>query len=230
MVVLGFIPARGGSKGLPRKNLRVLGGEPLIHWTIRAAQQSRCDRVVVSSEDTEILNASTSRGALVVIRSERLASDTANADDALAECIEVMGEEPDIVLRLQPTSPLRTAEDIDRAIGMIDDGAQAVVGVTEPTQHPYLGVHRLPSGRIQRLYGGSMNVPRQQYPDWKMVCGAIYAARTEYWREYNGFFGPETVALEIPKERSIDIDDDLDLDIAEMRMVENVMARFPGCS
>lgn len=126
MFSLGVIPARGGSKRIPRKNIRDFCGRPLIAWTIAAAKASKLDEVIVSTEDEEIRNVALSCGAMVTTRPQHLATDTARSVDVAIHALEAyesspLAKAPDVIVLLQPTSPLRTEEDINLALDGLHD-------------------------------------------------------------------------------------------------------------
>ena len=143
MACLGVILARGGSKRIPRKNLRLLGNQPLIAWTIGAALCSHLDGLVLSSEDDEILDVANSYGICTIRRPIEMASDTASSYPALLHAVDQCGIPPELVCLLQPTSPYRTAEDIDACIAMMDGDWPAVVsreiGHAVPNGAVYVG-------------------------------------------------------------------------------------------
>lgn len=220
--IIGLIPARGGSKGLPRKNLRPLHGKPLIAWTIDAALSSRSiDRVVVSTEDEEISEVSKTYGADVpFMRPSELATDEASSIGVVFHAIETLKASDshyDYVILLQPTSPLRTVEDIDRAIEFsFSINAGAVVSVCETGHHPYWA-NTLPADRNMKdfLRPEIANKNRQELPVFYRLNGAIYIASSAYLKLNSGFMNSDTYAYIMPLERSVDIDTELDLKFAE---------------
>ena len=220
--VLAIIPARGGSKGLPGKNIRELCGKPLIAWTIEQAKScSDIDRVVVSTDDNQIALISEKWGAKVpFMRPAELASDTATTIDVIFHAIDWFKKHedyrPEYILLLQPTSPLRSSEDINGAIQMLKDkDARAVVSVCETDHHPWWSNILLEDGNMKDfLRPEILNKRRQDLPTFYRLNGAIYLAETEYLYECKGFLGPDTFAHELPKEHSIDIDSDLDFKLA----------------
>lgn len=219
--VLGLITARGGSKGLPRKNVLLAGGKPLIAWTVGAAISADCvERVVLSSDDDEIMAAAKDAGCEVPFRRPTwLASDTANSIDVVLHAVDqVPGF--DYVVLLQPTSPLRTAEDIDAAFElMLKKGASSCVSVCEADQSPYW-MYRLADGnKLQRLLSEVDGVTRRQdLPPIYVLNGAIYIAQIDWLRTSKSFVGVETVAYLMPKERSLDIDTAEDFEIFRSRI------------
>ncbi len=214
--ILAVIPARGGSKGFPRKNLGDLGGKPLIAWSIDAARSSRfVDRVVVSSDNDDIIDAARRFGADVpFVRPARLARDDTTAWETL---LHVLDEVPgfDLVALLQPTSPLRTAADVDAAIQLCLDRGLPVIGVCSAPKPPEWLYYLDADGLMQPvLASGAVAKRRQDAHPAYAINGAVYVGSVEQLLQNEGFLGPETVAYEMPAERSIDIDTKLDLRIA----------------
>lgn len=226
--VLAIIPARGGSKGLPGKNIKELCGKPLIAWSIEQAKScSDIDRMVVSTDDKGIADVARKYGAEVpFMRPAELANDTASTTDVIFHAINWLKEHQDFqseyILLLQPTSPLRIAEDIEGAIRMLKDkDAQAVVSVCETDHHPWWS-STLPENSSMKdfLRPEILNKCRQDLPVFYQLNGAIYLADTDYLHECNGFFGPDTFAYKMPESRSVDIDSDLDFKLAGLLMEE----------
>ena len=226
--VLAIIPARGGSKGLPGKNVKELCGKPLIAWSIEQAKYCNdIDRIVVSTDDEEIAEVAKKYGAEVpFIRPAELANDTASTVDVIFHAINWLKEyenyRPEYILLLQPTSPLRTVEDIRTAIQTLKDkDVRAVVSVCETDHHPWWS-NTLPEdgnmGNFIRLE--ILNKRRQDLPVFYQLNGAIYLADTDYLHECNGFLGPYTFAYKMPKNRSVDIDSDLDFKLAKLLLEE----------
>ena len=218
--VLAVIPARGGSKRVPRKNLRSLGGKPLLWWTVEAARRARhLDRVIVSSDDPAIIESARSAGCEVpFVRPASLADDQASSIDTLIHAIDTLEEQYAWVILLQPTSPLRTASDIDACLELASQSlAPACVSVSPPESSPYLMYRRAADQRLEPLLSyGERNVPSQSLPPALAVNGAIYAARVDWLRTEKTFLTPETVGYEMPRARSVDIDTELDLRLAEV--------------
>lgn len=226
--VLAIIPARGGSKGLPGKNIKELCGKPLIAWTIEQAKScGNIDRVVVSTDDESIAEVAKKYGAEVpFMRPEELASDTASTIDVIFHAINWLKEHedyrPEYILLLQPTSPLRSGEDINGAIQILKDkDARAVVSVCETDHHPWWSNILSEDGNMKDfLRPEILNKRRQDLPVFYRLNGAIYLSDTDYLYEYNGFLGPDTFAYKMPKERSIDIDSAMDFKLAEFLLEE----------
>lgn len=218
---LGLIPARGGSKGILRKNLRQLGGKPLLAWSIEAAQNSRyLDRVVLSSEDAEIIETARQFDCDVpFVRPDELASDNAPGIAPVLHALEMLqAENYDYLVLLQPTSPLRQARDIDAAIELcIENNAPACVSVTEETHNPWWMFTLDAEKRLLPLLDKeNMPLRRQDAPQTYSLNGAVYVGRCDYLLEHKSFLGPETIAYAMPPERAIDIDQELDLELAEL--------------
>lgn len=222
--VLAIIPARCGSKGLPGKNIKELSGKPLIAWSIEHAKScGDIDRIVVSTDDDDIATVAKKYGAEVpFIRPADLADDTASTVDVILHAINWLQKyenyQPEYILLLQPTSPLRSSEDIKCAIQMLKDkNIQAVVSVCETDHHPWWS-NILPDNRNMEdfLRPEILNKRRQDLPIFYRLNGAIYLASADYLCECNGFFGPDTFAYEMSKERSVDIDSELDFILVSM--------------
>lgn len=209
--VLAVIPARGGSKGVPGKNIQPVGGRPLIAWTVSAAMASRyVDRVILSSDDADIIDAARAAGCEApFVRPDVLATDEATSVDVVLDALErVPGY--DIVVLLQPTSPLRTAEDIDGALErMAESGAPGCVSVCQATDHPWLTFGEDGAGRLQAFCspGAGASLRRQDLPPAYVLNGAVYAVDTAGLRATGRFLEPGlTAAWVMPTERSLDID------------------------
>jgi CMP-N,N'-diacetyllegionaminic acid synthase len=217
--VLAVIPARGGSKGIPNKNVHPVAGKPLLAWTLEAARTARhLDRVIVSTDSDHIIQVARALGADVPFtRPAELARDDTPGIDPV---LHALGELPgfDIVVLLQPTSPLRTGFDIDGAIGLlISSGAMACVAVTEAVNHPYWTYRIAGTGTLTPFIDlpAGATTRRQDLPRAFALNGAVYIARIPWLRESRSFLGPQTVGYEMPAERSIDIDSPQDLVVAE---------------
>lgn len=209
VTVLALIPARGGSKGIPRKNIKALAGKPLIGWTIDAAKQASCiNRIVVSTEDEEIAGVARELGADVpFLRPAELAADDTPGMAPVLHAIEQLPQF-DWVLLLQPTSPLRTHADIEAIWQLCQDrGASSAVSVTEVGKHPYWVYAKDDLGRIQPFIAGRPDVTRRQdLPSAYALNGALYLAKIEWLLQQGGFIGAETFGYVMPPERSVDLD------------------------
>jgi N-acylneuraminate cytidylyltransferase len=213
--VLGLIPARGGSKGIPHKNIVPLGDRPLIAWTIEAALGSMyIDNLVLSSDDDTIIEAAGRYGCEVPFkRDASLSGDAATTLDVVLDALDRLPGFEWIVL-LQPTSPLRTTADIDGCIdAMVAAEAPAAVSVRPAEEHPYLVFQVDADGRLRHFAapptGASLR--RQDLPPAWVLNGAVYVAHTDWLRRQRSFLSADTVAYSMPLERSDDIDTPDDL-------------------
>ena len=215
---LGLIPARGGSKGIPRKNIATLAGKPLIAWTIETALSCDfLDRIIVSTDDTEIAEIALKSGAEVpFIRPSNLASDNASGIDPVFHAIENIPGYDYLVL-LQPTSPLRNALDVQNVVEICTlDGAKSCVSVSEATSHPFHCYSINSSKQLEPAMSSlESHVRRQDMPRYYCLNGAIFTAEIQWLMESKSFLRPETRAYVMPPERSIDIDSPIDLAFAD---------------
>ena len=220
--ILMVIPARGGSKRLPRKNVRSLAGKPLICWTIEAALATDLDaRILVTSDDNEILALAgeyESQGVIAHRRPSELATDTASTADALIEAVEAeqkAGFAPDTLVLLQPTSPLRNASDILAAIKVFEATgcSDTVVSVCE-VDHPTAWVGVIED---RSLFSG-VELSGKRSQDYQMeyrLSGAIYVAHAEVLMGTRSLFTDRLRASVMPRLRSFDIDEDIDFRVCE---------------
>jgi CMP-N,N'-diacetyllegionaminic acid synthase len=229
MKALGVIPARGGSKGIPRKNLVPLLGRPLIVYTLRCAQMSRrLHRTVLSSEDQEILAVARAAGAdIPFVRPATLAGDASTSVQVVRHALDTLeeaGEHYDAVVLLEPTAPLRTAADIDAALDRLEaSGADAVISVCRvDAPHP-IKMQRIEDDRLvpflPELWRDGLT--RQQLPPVYALNGAVYATRTSVLRATGSLWGHSAAPLVMPPERSVNIDSPLDLALAELLLGRN---------
>jgi len=225
--VLGLIPARGGSKSLPRKNLRLLAGRPLVAHSIDAARTSRTiDRVVVSTDDEEIAEAARRYDAEVpFLRPASLAEDDTPDlpvfEHALAWFDEHEGWQPEIIVQLRPTSPLRRPEDIDRAVEMLDDrpDADSVRSVAVPLENPYkmwsVTADRWLAPILTSDLREAFNHPRQLLPDVYWQTGAIDATRRRTVVDLRSMTGERIAPLMVDTLGAVDIDTEASLDLVD---------------
>lgn len=214
--VLAIIPARGGSKGVPRKNIREVAGKPLIAWTIEEAKKSRyIDRIVVSTDDQEIADIAVQWGADVpFMRPAELARDDTPGITPVIHMLTTIQPQYDLVVLLQPTSPLRTVADIDGAIDlMVVRNSKACVSVVEPDKSPFWMYSLNNLGNLLPLLKGDYAC-RQDIPVVYALNGAVYVAESNWLARVQTFVTDETVAYIMTKERSIDIDTNIDLILA----------------
>ena len=222
MRTLGLINARGGSKGVPRKNIKELCGKPLIVYTIEAALASKSiDRLVVSTDDEEIADIARKWGADVpFMRPDHLASDTALQINAVQHALATLaenGDEFDRVVILQSTCPLRTADDIDSALELMDTtNADTVISVMlADGQHP-ITMYEEHDGELTPLLEASgRGVLRQEFPNIWWRNGAVYGIKTSVVMVDDTLYGSKIVGAPMPAERSVNIDSPLDWLVAE---------------
>ena len=216
--VIGIIPARGGSKSVPKKNIRPLSGTPLIGWTIKEANKSKyIDKLILSSDDLEIISVAKKYGLEVpFLRPSGLAEDNTTQMEVILHALEQCPRF-DIVVALQPTSPMRNVEDIDGVIRkMIDSDAPACVSVTLPDKSPYWMFEIDQSERLSPLFPDKpIATNRQELPIVYALNGAVYVADVKWLLESRSFICPKTLGYVMPRLRSIDIDDEDDFFFAE---------------
>lgn len=222
---LAIIPARGGSKRLPRKNVLELAGKPLIGWSIDAGLKSKyIDKVVVTSDDDEILKISKEFKADIIERPELLANDTATTFDAIKHTIDNI-QNYDYIVLLQPTSPLRNEFHIDEAIELLElKKADAVVSVCE-MEHSPLWSNTLPqNGSMQHfLRDEVLNKRSQDLETYYRINGAIYICKTEKLLLEKSFFLKDNIfAYKMDRLNSIDIDEEIDFKIAKSLIANNL--------
>ena len=226
--VLGLITARGGSKGLPGKNIRPLCGKPLIEWSISAAKAASCiDHIVVSTDDAAIAEVARRAGADVPFeRPSELATDSASSVDVVIHAIDTLAKTDlafDIVVLLEPTSPLREPFDIDEAVQrLIQTGAGAVVSVCRAVNtHPAFMFSLDEKGRLRPyLERHPTGLRRQDIDPVFFLDGTLYASRIDVLKTKRSFYHEDTVAFEVPKWKSLEIDD-----MDDFIMIEFLMAR-----
>jgi CMP-N,N'-diacetyllegionaminic acid synthase len=226
-VVVCVIPARGGSKGLPGKNIKNFCGKPLIAYTIEQAIQSEyVDRIIVSTEAEEIAQISLEYGAEVpFMRPMDLAGDSIATVDVLLHAINWLEEadryEFDILLLLHTTTPLRSVEDIDKSIDLlVEEKADNVFSVAEAHRNPYFNMVEINNSGYAGLVKQGNFTTRQEAPMIYDMNASIYVWWKELLKEKKKIFLDKTKIYVMPKERSIDIDDNIDFKIAEIIMTE----------
>jgi CMP-N,N'-diacetyllegionaminic acid synthase len=217
--VLALIPARGGSKGVPRKNIIEVGGRPLISWTIEPARASQyIDRLILSSDDEAIMSVAHASGCEVpFVRADALATDEASTMDVVVDAIQRISGY-DILVLLQPTSPLRSTEDIDAAlVQLVRQKAPAIVSLRQALDHPYLIFRTDYAGVISRFADppSGQSLRRQDLPTAWCLNGAVYAAEIPWLLERRDFISEQTLGYPMPTERSMDIDTPNDIKALE---------------
>jgi CMP-N,N'-diacetyllegionaminic acid synthase len=220
MTLLALIPARGGSKGVPRKNIRPFCGKPLLQWAIDSALvAASVDQVVVSTDDPEIAEVAKAGGAEVpFLRPAELASDTAPGIAPVLHALEQLPQVSDVLL-LQPTSPLRTSADIEAIVALRQrSGRESAVSLTPSAKHPAWMYSLSQDDRLESLILFDEAPCRQLLPPAYLLNGALYLASRDFLLREQSFIGDDTVGYVMPAERSVDIDTPLDWKWAELLM------------
>jgi CMP-N,N'-diacetyllegionaminic acid synthase len=211
--VVAIICARGGSKGLVRKNVLEVGGRPMIAWSVDAALSApSIDRTILTSDDAEIIAAAKEAGCDVpFVRPAHLATDTSSVHDAIIHALDSLDKPYDVLVLLQATSPFRQASDIENCLALIARGAPASMSVVAATK-PLDWLHEIDAeGKLRRMFKRVSKVDhRQNAPTYYYPNGAVYAANVAWYRRHMNFSSAETLAYVMPPERSIDIDSPLD--------------------
>jgi len=224
---VAFIFARGGSKGLPRKNLRDLAGISLLARAIRCAKGVRgIDRIIVSTDDAEIAEAARAEGAEVpFMRPPELASDSAREWQAWRHAIDFIEKEPgakklDVFVSLPPVCPLRISHDVKRAVDLYNKGNADIVFSVTPSK-PYDSRVKLdPSGAAHLAHAPDDAARRRTATEYDVV-GAVYVTSPAYIRQSDSIWGGRNATIEIPRERAVDIDTEMDLRLAELLLQEH---------
>lgn len=226
--ILAIILARGGSKGIPGKNIKNLAGKPLIAYTIEEALKSKyIDKLILSTDDKEIAEVGEKHGAQVpFLRPKKLATDTATSEKAMLHTINCMEKNKDfnsqLVMLLQPTSPLRKVEDIDNSIEkIIDKKGDSLIGLSKAEKHPYW-MMEIRDGKVVPYNENKRKkyTRRQDLPEIYNINGAIYITDTKLFKETLNRWAGKTIPYLMPKKRSVDIDDMLDWRLAEVLLEE----------
>jgi CMP-N-acetylneuraminic acid synthetase len=237
MRVLGIIPARGGSKGVPRKNIKLLCGKPLLAYTAESALAAkRLTRVILSTDDPEIAAVGETLGLDVpFVRPESLAEDTTPTFPVVVHAIETleqMGERYDAVCLLQPTNPLRRPDDIDGCIDLLArTGADSVFTVlpVPDTYNPKWVYWRNTDGRMSLCTGESEPVPRRQdLPTAYHREGSVYVTKREVLRTHGNLYGSDAHGYEVHQSRYINIDTPSDWQTAADRLHEGTVGGSNG--
>ena len=218
MRTFAFVFARGGSKGIPRKNLQLLAGKPLLAWSIEMGQSlAEVERVFVSTEDPEITETALSFGAEVLTRPAELAQDTSPEWLAWQHAIKVVEEKFgrfERFLSLPATAPLRNQQDIECCLNRLDKETDVVISMTPATRSPWFNmVYQGPKGDLRLLVEGNYT-RRQDAPIGYDVTTLAYVLRPEFILEKQRLWDGRVKGVEIPPERALDIDTPLDLEIA----------------
>ena len=211
--ILGLIPARGGSKGIPKKNLYLFNKKPLIQWTIESALESNLlDEIIVSTDDEDIANFSRSQGIEVpFLREQYLAQDNSLIMDTVLKVLEKLNSF-DFILLLQPTSPLRTKEDIVNIINLQKKyNASSVVSVCEAKENPAHFYEINVDNYLSKSFKQLKESNRQEYKKNYILNGALYLSSVKYLKKHKSFITNKTIPYVMQREKSIDIDDITDI-------------------
>ncbi len=229
--ILCIVPARGGSKGVHRKNIRNLGGKPLIKWTIDEAEKSKyIDRIIISTEDNEIAEVCNNLGAEVIKRPVELAGDDSPTIDSILYTLNVLEDEekyvPDYVMLLQCTSPFRTVVDIDTAVETLlnkDSNYKSLISVTKEDSSPWWLKSINADGTLKDFldYDKKQYSRRQDFPPLYRLNGAIYICSIDELKMFRSFETDKTLSYVMDSNSSVDIDTEEDLELAEYILVKN---------
>lgn len=236
--LLGIIPAKGVSRGLPGKNIRLVAGKPMLAWSIEAALQSGVfDRLMVSTDDTTIRDLAEKYGVKTpCLRPKELAGDDTPTAAVVIHVLDWLEKNedyrPDHLMLLQPTSPLRSADDIRAAYHLFQKhGARPLISVAPVQKHPDLMVLVQPDGSLTKYLPEALRTRRQDRPVVHIHNGAIYVVEAARFRQRPVFDNENAVGFVMPFERSIDIDTELDLQITEILLHrEQVRSKTPAAA
>lgn len=221
--ILAIIPARGGSKGLPGKNIKEIAGKPLIAWTIEEAKKSKyIDRLILSSEDEEIIEVAQKWGCEVpFVRPKELAQDDTSGIEPVIHAIKTLPENYDYVCLLQPTSPLRKVNYIDDAIELITKlNANSLVSVKKVKENPYWMFEIDNNNILNKFINEGIPIRRQYLKDLYILNGAIYISGTDFLIKNKSFLTDTTIAYEMNEFSSVDIDEENDFELAEFYLTK----------
>lgn len=216
---LAVIPARGGSRRLPGKNVVDFGGRPIVAWTVGAALQAgRFDRVLVSTDDATIARAAAAAGAEVGERPPALATDASRVVDVCLDLLEQerkTGRDYDVLCCLYPTAPLRGADDIVAVLDLLEPGVcDFAMATTRYAHPPHQALVADAEGRLRPLWPELVDSRAAELGELQVDNGSTYAVHAEAFREHRTFYGPDLRGWCMPFARSIDIDEREDLELA----------------
>lgn len=229
MRILAIICARGGSKGVPNKNIRLLNGKPLIAYTIECAKKyTKFDRIIVSTDSPKIAEVAKQYGADVpFLRPKELATDTSPKIPVLQHAVRYLEQEEndryDLIVDLDPTSPLRTVEDIENCVNkMIEKNPNVVFSVTPAHKNPYFNMVEEKDGKVFLCKKLDRPITRRQdAPTVYAMNASIYVYKKDFLLNTDSVFSNNTMAVVMPEERSIDIDRPIDFEFVEFLMKRN---------
>lgn len=224
-MILGLIPARGGSKGIPRKNIKPLGGKPLIQWTVEAARASGViDRLVVSTDEPEIHRVVESLGVETLVRPEKLATDETPMVDVVRHALNVLGMTEGVLVLLQPTTPFRQPETITRAVEILrtPDVNSVVTVFPVPLRYsPYRALQIIDASGQEQLYPvvGEIPTRRQDLPRAYVSAGSVFAVGVKAFWEWDSLYPALCAPLVVDGDELIDLDEPEDWQEAERRLL-----------
>jgi CMP-N,N'-diacetyllegionaminic acid synthase len=229
MRILAIICARGGSKGVPNKNIRLLNGKPLIAYTIECAKKyTKFDRIIVSTDSPKIAEVAKQYGADVpFLRPKELATDTSPKIPVLQHAVRYLEQEEndhyDLIVDLDPTSPLRIVEDIENCVNkMIGKNPNVVFSVTPAHKNPYFNMVEEKDGKVYLCKKLDRPITRRQdAPTVYAMNASIYVYKKDFLLNTDSVFSNNTMAVVMPEERSIDIDRPIDFEFVEFLMKRN---------
>ena len=230
MRTFAFIFARGGSKGVPGKNIKEICGKPLIAYSIEIAKKiESIDKIFVSTEDDAIANVAKEFGADIIIRPHNLTQDDSPewlAWQHAVNWLEEKGESFDIFISLPSTSPLRNKNDITQCLASLNEKTDMVVGITEASRSPWFNmVQQDEDGFLKVLMGNEESyIRRQDTPAIFDMTTVAYVSRPKFIANFTGIFDGNVKGVEIPAERALDIDTELDFEFAEYLMGKVLMS------
>lgn len=220
--ILAIIPARGGSKRVPGKNIRDLCGKPLIAWVIEAAQKSKLlDRVILSSDNQKIIATAKKFDCEVpFVRPTHLAKDESKSIDAILHALQNLTVKYDYIVTLQPTSPFVSSLDIDGCIMLaVDRQASACITISEMEKSPYWSFKMAEENLLVPLFDDNFLQDRsQELPPLYIPTGAVYVNNSKWLQSNRTFYSSKTLGYPVPQERSLDIDTELDFSVCEHLM------------
>ena len=225
MEILSIIPGRKNSKGVINKNIREINGKPLISYSIEAALNSKLiKKIVVSSDSEKILEIANNYNVQSIKRPKHLSEDESTTIDVIKHALDVVSKEnnyfPDIIILLQPTSPLRDSNDIDKAIKIFlnEENADSLVSVCEMNHNPLWSFKIDDNFLLPAFDGKFLKKRRQELPKFFLPNGAIFIGKTKKLIEKNTFYTEKTMAFLMNNEKSLDIDTELDLKLIKCLM------------
>lgn len=215
--ILALITARGGSKGIPDKNIKILGNKPLIAWTIEEAKKSKyIDSLILSSDSQKIISVAKKFECKVpFIRPDELSKDTSSSIDVILHALDNLNEEFDYLMLLQPTSPFRTVKDIDKVIiETIDKNIELMISIAKVKKHPsYL--YKINDGNLIPFIDTNKQLRRQDMPGTYEHNGSIYFSTIDFIKKHKTYNSQEAVGFEMFGNSNLDIDTYEDLEYAE---------------